>query len=398
MLNFNFYMPTRLIFGTGSLNDLGTTPFLPQGSQAMIVIGNGGAMLRHGYLARVQGLLSQNGVASMVFDKIQSNPESCHVDEAAQLCQKNNIDFLIGLGGGSAIDSAKAIALTAANTGNYWDYVHGGSGGKKKTSKPALPIVAIPTTAGTGTEVDPWTVISKTGAQEKIGFGNDSTFPTLSIVDPELMLTVPAKVTAHTGMDAFFHAVESFLNLKRQPTNDMLALEAVHLISHYLPELLADPENLELRTIIAWASTAAGFCESIGGCISHHALEHALSAVNPELPHGLGLTMLCLPYFTRLTELAPKRFDDLVAAMGFEEVDELSQKEQAHAFLFALNRLIEAVGLSEEKLEHYGFAKEQASKLTDIAFDTMGGLFKCTPGDMSKTDVKNIFIQAIEEC
>ncbi len=395
MLNFNFYMPTRLIFGTGSLAQLGTTPNLPQGNKAMIVISGGGSMLHHGYLSRVQGLLSENGVASLIYDKVQPNPESEQVDDAAELCREHEIDFLVGLGGGSSIDSAKSIALVAANSGTYWNYIHGGSGGGRTPRKPALPVVAIPTTAGTGTEVDPWTVITKSGAKEKIGFGNDSTFPALSIVDPELMLTVPPRMTAYTGMDAFFHAVESFLNLNRQPTNDMLALEAVHLITHYLPELVANPDNLELRTILAWASTAAGICESISGCISQHSMEHALSAMNPKLTHGAGLVMLSVPYFTKLAQLSPKHFDDLAVAMGFEDVDDLPESERPKAFLAGLEQLIKDIGLADETLSAHGFTPDQAEELTDIAYDTMGGLFPVTPGNMSREDVADIFRAAL---
>jgi alcohol dehydrogenase len=202
-------------------------------------------------------------------------------------------------------------------------------------------------------------------------------------------------MTAYTGMDAFFHAVESFLNLNRQPMNDMLALEAVHLIAHYLPELVNDPENLELRAIQAWASTAAGICESIGGCISHHSLEHALSAMNTDLTHGAGLVMLSLPYFTRLAELAPARFDDLAAAMGREDVDDLPEEERPRVFLEELAKLIAAIGLADETLAQHGFTPENAGELADIAMNTMGGLFPVTPGNMTRDDVVDIFRAAI---
>lgn len=209
MLNFQYYMPTRVIFGPDTLDQLGDTPHLPRGSKAMIVIGESGVMLKLGYLSRVQSLLSKQDVQTIVYDKIRPNPESDYIDKAAAICRDNDVDFVIGLGGGSTIDSAKAIAVLATNTGKYWDYMQSGSGGGQTPERAALPIVAIPTTAGTGTEADPWTVITKSGSNEKIGWGNDDTFPHLSIVDPKLMLSVPSKQTAYTGMDAFFHAVEA---------------------------------------------------------------------------------------------------------------------------------------------------------------------------------------------
>ncbi|MGE4293473.1 MAG: iron-containing alcohol dehydrogenase [Desulfovibrio sp.] len=396
MLNFQFFMPTKLIFGPGSLEQLGDTSHLPKGDKAMIVMGSSGAMIRNGSLSRVQGLLGERGVRSVVFDKVRPNPESDTVEEAAATCRTLGVDFLVGLGGGSSIDTAKAVALLAANDGSYWDYMHGGSGGKKTPKNPALPVVAIPTTAGTGTEADPWTVISKSGSQEKIGFGNDSTYPALSLVDPELMVTLSPRQTAFTGMDAFFHAVESYLNTTRSPMNDMLAMEAVNLIGQYLPEAVANGANMEARTALAWASTAAGICESIGGCISHHSMEHALSGFNPDLPHGAGLVLLSVPYFSRLGELAPERFSDLALALGAEEAQDLPESEGPRLFIERLSALIAATGLGEEKLADYGFTVDQADALAENAFENMGALFAVTPAVLTRRDVAAIFEAAIQ--
>ena len=179
--DFNLFMPTRIIFGPGKLKELATTPYLP-GKKALVVIGAGKSMRKNGYLDRTVGYLKLNGVDSVVFDKILPNPVVEHVMEGAEAARENKCDFIIGLGGGSSIDASKSIAVMATNPGHYWDYIHGGSGkGQPVLNKP-LPIVAITTTAGTGTEADPWTVITKSDTNEKIGFGFDGTFPVLSIV------------------------------------------------------------------------------------------------------------------------------------------------------------------------------------------------------------------------
>jgi len=263
-MKFNYFMPTRIIFGPGTLKELATTPHLP-GKKALVVIGHTGAMKKHGYLDRVLGYLGQNGVKSVVFDKIHPNPVSEHVDEGAAIARDQKCDFILGLGGGSTIDSSKSIAVMVKNPGSYWDYMEAGSGGGKEIVNGALPIVAITTTAGTGTEADPWTVITKRETNEKIGWGNDYTFPRLSIVDPELMTSVPPK----TRMDAFFHSVETYLALCHQPASDQLALEAIGLITKNLPVVVKEPDNLDARTSIAWANTEAGICESLSSCISH---------------------------------------------------------------------------------------------------------------------------------
>ena len=396
MLNFQYYMPTRLIFGPDTLNQLGDTPHLPRGNKALIVIGESGAMIKQGYLSRVQGLLAKQDVQSMVYDKIRPNPESDMVEEAAALCRDHGVDFVVGLGGGSTIDSAKAIATMATNAGKYWDYMQSGSGGGQTPESDALPIVAIPTTAGTGTEADPWTVITKSGSAEKIGWGNDSTFPALSIVDPQLMLSVPPKQTAYTGMDAFFHATEAYLATCRQPASDMLALEAVHLIAHTLPQAVADGDNLEARTIMAWACSAAGLCESYSSCISQHSLEHALSAFHPDMPHGAGLVLISKAYFGFLAACGEERLGDLALAMGDTLEEDLEEEVGGVAFLDGLDKLITDIGLADEKLSDYGVTREEIPALAENALTTMGALFDITPVPMSVEDVIAIYEAAYE--
>jgi alcohol dehydrogenase len=393
MMNpFTYYMPTRILFGAGRISDLASTS-LPSGKRALIVIGAGGSMRSLGYLDSVQENLRKNNVSAVVYDRIQPNPVCEHVDEGASVAKENQCDFVIGLGGGSTIDSAKSIAVMATNGGTYWDYVNGGTGGGRNVEATPLPIVAVPTTAGTGTEADPWTVITRTETREKIGWGYDHTFPTLSIVDPELMLSVPPDITAHTGMDAFFHSVEAYLATVHQPASDHLALEAVNLITRYLPRAVRDGQDIEARTMLAWANTEAGICEALSSCISHHSLEHAVSAYYPAISHGSGLVMLSVPYFSFLAERRGERFVDLARAMG-EDVDTLPDADRPLAFIAALRRLIRHIGLSGETLSAHQVKREDLDAMAKTAFDTMGGLFDVTPVRMTMEDVVDIFERA----
>jgi alcohol dehydrogenase len=387
--SFSYYLPTRIIFGPGKLSELAETPHLP-GKKALIVIGASGAMKKHGYLDRVAGYLTQNRVDSAVYEKIVPNPVSEHVEEGAAFARENGCDFILGLGGGSTIDAAKSIAVMAKNPGKYWDYISGGSGGGKTPLNGALPIVAVPTTAGTGTEADPWTVITKTDTKEKIGWGNDSTFPSLSIIDPELMLSVPPTITAHTGMGAFFHAAEAYLSTRNNPLSDHLALEAISLITDFLPIAVEDGGNLEARTYLAWASTEAGICESTAGCISHHSIEHALSAYFPEVPHGAGLSMLSISYFKFLAKRYADRFPDMAMAMG-EDVHALElKKDMPFAFIVGLKKLLKRIGLNAEKLSDFGVRKGDLQLIAENSFYTMGDLFDVTPVKMTVKDVVSI--------
>ena len=302
-MKFDFYLPTRILFGAGRLNDLGTAK-LP-GKKALIVISAGTSMRKMGYLDRVTALLKKQGVESVVFDKILPNPILEHVTQGAQLARQEGCDFVIGLGGGSSIDSAKAIAVMAKNPGNYWDYISSGTGKGLIPKEGALPLVAITTTAGTGTEADPWTVI--TNKEEKTGTGWECTFPVLSIVDPELMTSVPPHLTAYQGFDTLFHCTEGFIANIATPVSDALALKAIELIARYLPRAVKDGKDLEARQQVAVANTLGGMVETFSSCTSEHSLEHAMSAYYPKLPHGAGLIMLSLAYYDFFKDKGPAR-------------------------------------------------------------------------------------------
>ncbi|TZE80290.1 iron-containing alcohol dehydrogenase [Calorimonas adulescens] len=386
--NFTYFMPTEIVFGPGKLKEL-TKLSLP-GKKALIVIGSNNSMKRHGYLDRVIGYLKENNVESVVYDKILPNPIATHVAEGAKIAKENNCDFVIGLGGGSTIDSSKAIAIMARNPGDYWDYVSDGTGKGMEIKNRPLPIVAIPTTAGTGTESDPWAVITNTETNEKIGFGYRYTFPTLSIVDPELMLSIPPEFTAYQGMDAFFHAVEGYIAEVNQPASDVHALQSVSLITEYLPKAVADGNNIEARTAMAWASTSAGIVESLSSCVSHHSMEHAVSAYHPDIPHGAGLIMLSVSYFSFMASKAPDRFIDLARAMG-EDIIGNTKEEQAQCFITALKKLIKNIGMEDLKLSNFNVKEDEIEKLSKNAMEAMSSLFKVDPYKLSLEEVKSIY-------
>mgnify|MGYP000930048571 CR=1 FL=1 len=384
-MKFQYYIPTKILFGSGQLARLYRQK-LP-GKKALIVISGGTSVKKYGYLAKVQEQLNKAGVGFAVFDKILPNPIEAHVTEGAAFAKKEGCDFVIGLGGGSIIDSAKAIAVMVTNEGNIWDYIYGGTGGGKMPKERPLPIVAITTTAGTGTEADPWAVITHQDRNEKIGLGYDGTFPMLSIVDPELMLTVPEKLTAYQGFDALFHSTEGYLNKRTNPLNDMYALKAIELLGKYLPLAVKDGKNLEARENVALANTLSGMSESIGGCISEHAMEHPLSGHNPKLEHGAGLIMICEAYYDYWAKagVADARMIAMAKALGKEDAAKASD------FVSALHDLRVACGVEDLKMSEYGIKKEDLPMYTKAAFETMGALFKEDPGEMSFEDCLGIY-------
>lgn len=372
-MNFNYHIPTKILFGPGKLNEL-SKETLP-GKKALIVISAGKSVKENGYLDRLIKILDTKEISYVLFDKILPNPIKTHVMEGAELSKANSCDFIIGLGGGSSIDSSKSIAVMATNPGDYWDYISGGTGKGLPLKKLPLPVVAITTTAGTGTEADPWTVITKEDTNEKIGFGNEYTFPVLSVVDPELMLTVPEKLTAYQGFDALFHSTEGYIANIASPISDIYALKSIELISKYLPICINDGSNLEARTQVALANTLSGFVESTSSCTSEHSMEHALSAYHPQLPHGAGLIMLSEAYYTFFADKVPERFIAMAKAMGVD-VDSLPEEQKALSFVKALVKLQEACGVRNIKMSDYGIQKEEIPTLAQNARSTMGGLFQ----------------------
>lgn len=390
-MKFTYSIPTKILFGPGSFNDLATTP-LP-GKKALVVITAGKSMRANGYLDRLIDMLDKQGIGHALFDKILPNPVLRHVHEGAALAREQGSDFVIGLGGGSSIDSAKSIAVMAKNPGDYWDYISGGSGKGRPLVNGALPIVAIATTAGTGTEADPWTVITKEDTNEKIGFGCAETFPVLSVVDPEMMLTIPAHLTAYQGFDALFHATEGYIANVATPLSDAYALKSIELLAKYLPAAVKDGSDLEARTQVALASTLSGMVESTSCCTSEHGMEHALSAFYPKLPHGAGLIMLSEAYYSFFADKAPERFTAMAKAMGVV-TGHLPEAERPMAFVKALVELQKACGVDGLKMSDYGITKEDMAKCAANARHTMGGLFELDPYALSLDETTQIMMNA----
>ena len=253
MSHFRIYIPTRTLFGAGMVKELHNQQ-LP-GKKAMIVISNGRSTKDNGYLNTVEAELQQAGVETAVFDQVEANPLKSTVMAGAAFAKENNCDFLVALGGGSVMDASKAMAFMATNPGDVWDYISGGTGkGQTMVNKP-LPLVCITTTAGTGSEADQWGVITNDETNEKIGFGGyDELFPVLSIVDPELMKSVPPKFTAYQGFDALFHSTECYISKTASLMSDMYALTAIENVAKYLPRAVANGADMEARERVAFAN------------------------------------------------------------------------------------------------------------------------------------------------
>ena len=383
-MSYTWNLPTKVLFGAGKLKEL-CNEKMP-GKKALLVISSGKSVRENGALTAVERGLTAAGVDYVVFDKIQSNPLEPTIMEGVEHARQNSCDFVIGLGGGSVLDSATIIsAIAPQKEGRVWDYVQGGTGGGKKLTEQPLPYIEITTSAGTGSEVDCWGVVTNPDTHEKIGF--QGAYPELAIVDPELMLSVPPKFTAYQGFDALFHSVEGFLSNFCNEAAEMVELAAIRNIAEYLPRAVQDGQDIEARTKVAFANTMSGYSMEVCSCVSQHAMEHALSGYHQELPHGAGLIMISQQYFTRWIEehVCDERFVELAKAMG------ISDAKEPMDFIAALKRLMTECRVDDLKMSDYGIRSEEFSQMAKDAKSTMGVLFFCDRFELTDDDVVHIY-------
>lgn len=385
-MSFNMYIPTRVLFGEGQLNNLHTQKM--PGMKAVIVISNGKSTKENGYLARTEEQLKLAGIEYVVFDQVEANPLKSTIMKGAAFVKENECDFVVALGGGSVLDASKVIAFMATNEGDCWDYAFGGHGKGLPIKNKPLPVIAITTTAGTGSEVDPYGVVTNEEYQEKIGLGGiDELFPVIAIVDSELMTTVPPKFTAFQGFDALFHSVEGYVSNAVNLMSDMYAITAIENISCNLAKAVQNGNDMEAREKVAFGNTLSGVVMCVGAVTSQHSLEHAMSAYHPDLPHGAGLIMISKAYFTHFINkhVCDDRFVRIAKAMGMEDAKEPVD------FIKILDKLQKDCRVSELKMSDYGIKPEEFETMAKNAMSTMGGLFQCDREQLSVEDCVMIY-------
>jgi len=290
MNNFNYFQPTDIRFGCGKLSELGDT-VSNIGKRCILVTVPIFDAIKP-VVEKVKKSLSDTGVSYKHFDKVVPNPTTDSVSEGAELAKEFKADTVIGFGGGSSMDTAKAIAVEATHKGTAWDYLFFR---EMQPTRKTLPIIAVTTTSGTGSQVTQVAVVSNPKIKRKSALYNSFLFPKVSIIDPELMLTIPEHISASTGFDVFTHAFEAYIHKNTSPYIEMLSLKAIKLVIENLPKIINDSQNLDTRTQMAWADTLAGLSianagvtlphgigMAIGGCCSHVMHGEALAAIYPE--------------------------------------------------------------------------------------------------------------------
>jgi len=353
---FELQMPTRVIFGIGAVERVGSEVKRLKAQKVLIVTDPG--VLKAGLLDRVRGPLLKEGLEVEVWDEVEPEPSITCVEELLEYSKRGKFDLLVGVGGGSSMDVAKAVAVLLNNLGVPEDYF---AGGKKAFTNPGAPCIAIPTTAGTGAEIT-WDAVIKDKTGMKAFFEHQYVRPTLAIVDPIMSSGMPPRLTASTGIDALSHAIESALTRRTNPITQALALQSIRLISANLRIAVHHGTNLEARYNMALATLIEAFSETNAGDIEAHAIGHLIGSLY-QIPHGMACG-IALPYAMEFNVVvSADRLALIAEAMG-EDILGLTDRKAAYKGIVAVRQLIEDVGLPTI-LKEIGVKKQEIPKIAE---------------------------------
>ncbi|PIC68054.1 alcohol dehydrogenase [Sporosarcina sp. P21c] len=380
-----FQMPPTILYQQNSFAQIGEKA-VHLGKKALIISDQ--IMQNLGYVEECQRELLEHSVKSVVFLGVASEPNDQYVEDALQLYQDETCDLIISLGGGSCIDTAKAVAVVATNGGNIEDYV-----GMKKIAQIApVPHIAIPTTAGTGSEATDVTVITNSATTVKMMIKQPAFMPNVAIVDPLLTLSSPQKVTAATGVDALSHAIEAYISKKSHPMTDMMALSAIKLISKNLYQAFTDGQNIEAREGMSLAALQAGSAFSNASVCLIHGMSRPIGALF-DVPHGFSNAML-LP---AILEYSKDACIDRLADIGrifSSEAEQVSDEAAAEIAVQSVKDLCKALAIPN--LEQWGIPRaEFVSAISKMSTDAIAS---GSPSNNPKTPSKEEIAELYQVC
>ena len=383
-MHYTYKMPTELFFGRGAAEKIGEKVREIGAKKALVVADNG--VIAAGLIKGVLSSLEGSGISYAIFSEIESDPSTKSIEIGTAVFKNEACDIAIGVGGGSSMDAAKAIATMAANPGKPFDYA-----GLGKIKNKPFPIIAVPTTAGTGSEATYWAVLTDKETKFKTGVGSWLMMPTLAILDPLLTKSLPPKVTAFTGMDALTHALESYVCTGTQPVSEGLAIHAIKLIAKSLRKAVANGDDLVAREDMLMASMMAAMAFNV----TRLGLAHALAApfgAHYGIPHGM-VNAILLPHVMEFNVMgATEKFIEIAKIFG-ENVDNMTQTEAAYKAVDAVKKLMKDIGVVEG-LEDYGVKEENLRGMAEEGYTS--GNVQVNPRKSTVEDLVNISRKAMK--
>jgi len=307
-MKFNYNLPVNLLFGRGRINEVGSE-VAKYGKKALIVTGKSSTK-KSGLLYKTKKILEEAKVEYEIFDKVEQNPLTITVYEGVDVIKETGCDVILGLGGGSIMDAAKSIAFAAKNSGDISEYIFG-----IKQGNDALPIVLVPTTCGTGSEGNCFSVLTNPETKDKKSLRTNAIIAKTSIIDPELMITMPKNILASVGFDALAHNMEAYVSKIGQPLTDMKALYGIKLLAENLIKVYKDSNDLEAWEKVSLGSTLGGMVIGVAGVTAPHGMEHPASGLY-DIVHGKGLAALTPIIVERSWESNIEKYSDISKLLG----------------------------------------------------------------------------------
>ncbi|NPU84825.1 MAG: iron-containing alcohol dehydrogenase [Syntrophaceae bacterium] len=381
---FTYTGAKKIVFGTGSFRSLADHIRELGGARPLIVLDH--ALAEAGFRKTVKDLLDKSGLRYSLFDGVEPEPALERADEGAKAALKGKCDLVVGIGGGSSMDVAKAVAALAGNKGKAVDYL-----GLNKVPGPGLPTIMVPTTAGTGSEVTFTAVFVRKNLKKKEGMNSPYLYPEVALLDPELTLSLPAQATASTGIDALCHAIESYTSINASPMSETISLEAVGLIAENLRTCVHNGSDLEARERMLLGSLYAGLGLANAGVTAVHSLSYPLGGAW-GIPHGMANTLMLPAVMAYNLPGAIEKFAVLAEVMG-QEVEGVSMRDAATLALDAVELLIEDCGLAMT-LEEFGIAEKDLPALADVAL-TVARPLANNPRKVTREDAIDIYRDAL---
>lgn len=382
---FRYEIPTIIEFGNGSIRMLADHVKALGGTKVLIVADPG--VVQAGVVDHLIAPLALANIPHVVFSEIEADPEIESVEKGTAFAKSECCDLVVGVGGGSSLDTAKAIGLMITNPGHIRDYV-----GINKVTHRGAPVIAVPTTAGTGSEITIWSVLSDKKNKIKLSVGSPYNCPTLAIGDPELTVTLPPHITAATGMDALTHALESYVNKATQPISEGLSVQAMKMIAKSLRLAVVQGENVQARHDMLLASLIAAMAFNSTRLGLAHALALPLGA-HFKIPHGT-VNAILLPEVMQFNIMGNSGKYAEIAAIFGEKIDHLSQREAAERSVTAIRQLKSDVGITQT-LSDYGVEENALDYIVEEAMTS--GNVPVNPRKPTVEDMKNICRAAMRQ-
>lgn len=359
---FDFQVTTRVKSGAGLIGQLGQEVRHLGGTKVLVVTDRG--IAKAGLLPRLTSVLEKEGLSCEVYDEVEANPRVETIDRGLDFFRKSRADVVVGFGGGSSLDTAKGIGLLATNGGSMRDYA-----GPNKVKLPPAPVIAIPTTAGTGSEVTGNIAFTDLVKKDKLSSRSPLNFPRIAILDHTLLASLPASIAAATGMDALTHAVESYLSRNSSPVSEIIALEATRMIGANIRQFVANPENAEAAANMLLASALAGMAITNTGTGNVHGMARPVGG-QFDVPHGVACAIMFAPVMEFNLPSNPTKMANIAKALG-EDVEGLSLRDAAAKAVEGVRDLVDVLGIPKS-LSAVGVNKEAIPTLAQLALANTG--------------------------